>query len=159
MSSPFIGEIRMFGGNFAPQNWAMCDGTLLNTSQNNALFALLGSVYGGDGRTTFGLPDMRGRAPMHAGSGSGLSQRNLGQHFGSENGTLTTSNLPTHTHTVRASSDTTHTPHPANALLAATVPGFEVYHTPTSLTSMNTLAVDNTGGATTVSNLQSYQVI
>ena len=84
-NDPFIGEISMFGGNFAPRNWAFCDGQLLPISQHNALFSLLGTTYGGDGRTTFALPDLRGRAPVHAGTGPGLSQVRLGQALGSEN--------------------------------------------------------------------------
>ncbi len=78
MSSPFLGEIVMFAGNFAPRGWAFCDGQLLAISQNSALFSILGTTYGGDGRTTFGLPGLRGRVPMHAGSGPGLTTRRLG---------------------------------------------------------------------------------
>lgn len=105
MSEPFIGEIRMFAGNFAPRSWAFCDGQLLAVSQNDALFSLLGTIYGGDGRTTFGLPDMRGRIPNHAGSGPGLSPRQLGQKFGSEQETLTTNQLPSHNHNMSVSTD------------------------------------------------------
>jgi microcystin-dependent protein len=103
MSEPFIGEIRMFAGNFAPRGWAFCDGQLLAISQNDALFSLLGTIYGGDGRTTFGLPDMRGRIPNHAGSGPGLSSRRLGDKLGNENETLNTSQLPSHSHEFQAS--------------------------------------------------------
>ncbi len=81
MSEPFIGEIRMFAGNFAPRSWALCDGQLLLVSQNEALFSLFGPIYGGDGRTTFGLPDMRGRFPLHAGSGPGLTPRTIGSKY------------------------------------------------------------------------------
>ena len=99
---PFIGMIVMFGGNFAPRGWALCDGSLLSISQNSALFSILGTTYGGDGRTTFALPDLRGRLAMHAGSGPGLTPRSLGQKGGVENVTLTTNNLPSHTHTASA---------------------------------------------------------
>jgi microcystin-dependent protein len=99
MSEPFVGEIRMFAGNFAPRGWAYCDGQLLAVSQNDALFSLLGTIYGGDGRTTFGLPDMRGRIPIHAGSGPGLSSRRLGAKGGGEDVTLTDNQLPSHNHT------------------------------------------------------------
>jgi len=99
MSEPFIGEIKIVPYTFAPRNWAMCDGQLLPISQNSALFSLLGTFYGGDGRTTFGLPDLRGRFPMHQGLGPGLSQRNLGQVGGDEDRTLTETNLPSHSHT------------------------------------------------------------
>ena len=102
MSEPFVGEIRMFAGNFAPRGWAFCDGQLLAVSQNDALFSLVGTIYGGDGRTTFGLPDLRGRIPIHAGTGPGLSPRNLGSRSGTENVTLTVNNLPSHKHNVRA---------------------------------------------------------
>lgn len=84
MSDPFLGEIKMFGGNFAPRGYAFCDGQLLPISQYSALFSLLGTTYGGDGRTTFGLPDLRGRVPLHEGSGPGLTPRPLGQKSGTE---------------------------------------------------------------------------
>lgn len=98
MSEPYVGEIRMFAGNFAPRGWAFCDGQLLAVSQNDALFSLLGTIYGGDGRTTFGLPDLRGRIPIHAGHGPGLSERRLGAKGGEENVTLTVNQLPSHNH-------------------------------------------------------------
>jgi microcystin-dependent protein len=98
MSEPFIGEIRIFGGNFAPRGWALCDGQLLAVSQNDALFSLLGTIYGGDGRTTFGLPDMRGRVPVHAGTGPGLSNRRLGAKGGTETVTLSAGQVPSHNH-------------------------------------------------------------
>jgi microcystin-dependent protein len=95
---PFIGEIKMFGGNFAPRGFAFCDGQLLSISQNTALFAILGTTYGGDGRTTFGLPDLRGRVPVHAGTGPGLSSYRIGQKGGTETTTITVANLPAHSH-------------------------------------------------------------
>lgn len=103
MSEPFYGEIRMFGGNFAPRGWAKCDGQLLAISQNDALFSLLGTFYGGDGRTTFGLPDLRGRIPIHNGSGPGLSTRRLGEKGGVEQVVLTPAELPPHGHDLQAS--------------------------------------------------------
>lgn len=96
---PFIGEIRWFAGNFAPRGWAFCDGQLLAISENDALFSLIGTIYGGDGQTTFALPDMRGRIPVHEGSGPGLSTRMLGQKAGAETHTLTANQIPGHTHT------------------------------------------------------------
>lgn len=105
MSEPFVGEIRMFAGNFAPRGWALCDGQLLALSQNDALFSLFGTIYGGDGRTTFGLPDLRGRLPIHMGSGPGLTPRQIGAKTGAENVTLTVNQLPSHSHTMRASAD------------------------------------------------------
>ena len=98
----YIGQILMFGGNFAPRNWALCDGQLLSISQNSDLFSILGVTYGGDGRTTFALPDLRGRAPVHAGHGPGLSSRSLGQKSGSEDNTLTENQMPAHNHQVTA---------------------------------------------------------
>ena len=98
MSEPFIGEIIMFGGNFAPKGWATCDGQLLSISQNTALFSILGTTFGGNGQTTFGLPDLRGRRPVHPGQGKGLSSYTLGEMAGVENATLTTQNMPAHNH-------------------------------------------------------------
>ena len=107
MSEPFIGEIRMFAGNFAPRSWAFCNGQLLAVSQNDALFSLLGTIYGGDGGTTFGLPDMRGRLPLHAGSGPGpgLTQRNIGSRGGGEIAVLNANQLPIHSHPFQATAD------------------------------------------------------
>jgi microcystin-dependent protein len=98
MAEPFVGEIRMFGGNFAPRSWAFCDGQLLPISQNQALFSLLGTTYGGDGRTTFALPDLRGRIPIQQGTGPGLSSSALGQKFGSELEVLSINEIPSHMH-------------------------------------------------------------
>ena len=100
MSEPFLGEIRIVGFGFPPRGWALCDGQLLQISQNSALFSLLGTTYGGDGRTTFGLPDLRGRMPVHVGSGPGLNPVSWGQKSGSNNASLAVTNLPPHGHTV-----------------------------------------------------------
>ncbi|WP_034060012.1 phage tail protein [Lacinutrix jangbogonensis] len=97
---PFIGEVSLFGGNFAPRGWAFCDGRLLAISSNSALFSILGTTYGGDGRTTFALPDLRGRSAIAPGTGPGLSTFRLGQRSGQENITLTVNNLPSHTHSI-----------------------------------------------------------
>ena len=101
---PFIGQIVMFGGNFAPRSWAFCDGQLLAISQNTALFSILGTTYGGDGRTTFALPDLRGRAAIHPGTGPGLSNIRLGQRGGAETHTMTVSQMANHSHNVVFSS-------------------------------------------------------
>jgi microcystin-dependent protein len=98
MSTPFVAEIKMFGCNFAPTGWAMCNGQLLPISQNTALFSLLGTYYGGDGKSTFALPDMQGNSAMHQGQGQGLSQRFLGEQSGTETVTLLISEIPNHTH-------------------------------------------------------------
>ena len=100
MSEPFVAEIKMTGTNFAQRGWAKCDGQLLSISQNTALFSLIGTTYGGDGRTTVGLPDLRGRAPMHPGSGPGLTQRRLGEKGGTETVTLTPDTMGDHGHTM-----------------------------------------------------------
>ena len=98
MAAPFIGEIRMFSGNYAPSGWALCDGQLLTINQNDRLFSLLGTIYGGDGETTFGLPDMRGRIPLHAGTAPGLSSRQIGSRGGSQENTLTAAQVRGHAH-------------------------------------------------------------
>ena len=95
---PFIGQIIAFGGTFAPRGWALCDGQLLQIAENQALFSILGTKFGGDGRTTFGLPDLRGRVPVHAGSGPGLIPKSLGEKGGSNTRTLSQSNMPSHSH-------------------------------------------------------------
>jgi len=99
--TPYIGEIRLFAGNFPPAGWAFCNGSILPISENDALFALIGTTYGGDGQTTFALPDLRGRVPIGTGQGTGLSNRVLGEKVGQETVTLTTSNMPSHSHTGR----------------------------------------------------------
>ena len=101
MSEPFIAEVRMWGLNFAPRSWAMCDGQLLPIAQNTALFSLLGTTYGGDGRTTVGLPNLQGRAPMHPGRGPGLTSRRLGEKGGAETHTLTEQQIPSHNFATR----------------------------------------------------------
>jgi len=102
MADNFVAEIRIFPFNFAPVGWALCNGQILPISQNTALFSLLGTTYGGNGQSTFALPDLQGRAPMHSGQGQGLSQRFLGEEGGEENVTLLISEMPSHTHTVNA---------------------------------------------------------
>jgi len=118
MSEPFVGEVRMFAGNFAPRGWASCDGQLLAVAGNDALFSLLGTIYGGDGRTTFGLPDLRGRIPIHAGSGPALSPRNLGSKAGDETVNVTSGQLPGHTHQLSGADDTNPGEDPDGAVLA-----------------------------------------
>ncbi|MGR3318795.1 MAG: phage tail protein [Candidatus Anammoxibacter sp.] len=120
-SDPFIGQISMFGGNFAPRGWALCNGQVMSISENQALFSILGNTYGGDGRTTFGLPDLRGRAAIHAGAGPGLTRRILGSMGGTEINTLQENQMPTHNHTANSNATTTvkGTNSPANA----TAPG------------------------------------
>jgi microcystin-dependent protein len=119
MADPFVAEIRIFPFNFAPKGWAWCNGQLLPLSQNTALFSLLGTTYGGDGKSNFALPDLEGRAPMHPGQGPGLSLHDLGETGGSETVSLLESEIPAHTHTVRASNQTADIQEPtANATVA-----------------------------------------
>lgn len=119
MAQPYIGEIRMFGGNFAPAGWAFCDGQLMAIAENDALFALIGTTYGGDGQSTFALPDLRGRLPIHQGSGLGLPTYTLAEAAGSESVTLTTNQMPQHTHAFVADSSLTGlSPNPAGSIPA-----------------------------------------
>ena len=121
MSNPFIGQVEIFGGNFAPRQWAFCQGQLLPVAQNTALFSILGTTYGGDGRTTFGLPDLRGRVAIHPGTGTGLPTYRLGQKGGTPYVTLTQNQLPTHSHAggqLNASAGAADTTSPAGNSLA-----------------------------------------
>src|SRR5215204_1510650 len=119
MADPFVAEIRIFPFTFAPSGWAFCQGQLLPISQNTALFSLLGTTYGGDGRTTFGLPDLRGRAPMHPGQGVGLTSRDWGQTGGSDTVTLTAAELPSHSHELRGVGTAATSMQPASNLQAS----------------------------------------
>jgi microcystin-dependent protein len=118
MSDPFVAEIRIFAGNFAPTGWALCDGQLLPISQNTALFSLLGTFYGGDGKSTFALPNLQGSSPMHQGQGQGLSERFLGEQSGSPTVTLIESELPSHTHLFQARTSLGTQTSPANNISA-----------------------------------------
>ncbi|CAM2066831.1 Phage tail protein [Sulfidibacter corallicola] len=158
MSEPFVGEVRMFAGNFAPRGWAFCDGQLLAVSQNDALFSLLGTIYGGDGRTTFGLPDLRGRIPIHAGSGPGLSPRRLGAKAGSENETLTVNQLPSHTHDFRATTLFADTASPQGKVMAESAT-LDIYNAEIPEVSLNSGAITNVGGSRSHTNLMPFLCI
>jgi microcystin-dependent protein len=136
MTTPYMGEIRMFGFNRVPVNWALCDGRLLSISQYDALYALLGTTYGGDGVNTFALPDMRGRLPIHQGTGLGLSPYIIGQRAGTETVTLTTPQLPVHTHPVYATTNNVSTATPGNQVM------------PGALTNTDTMYATSLTGAT-----------
>lgn len=155
MSEPFVGEIRMFAGNFAPRGWAFCDGQLLAVSQNDALFSLFGTIYGGDGRTTFGLPDLRGRIPIHAGSGPGLSPRRLGAKGGEEKVTLTVNQLPSHTHPLTGTASGATTIDPVGN---APAQGLADYLNPRgpAVGQMSGLSITNTGGSRSHTNLMPF---
>ncbi len=146
MSEPFVGEIRMFAGNFAPRGWAYCDGQLLAVSQNDALFSLLGTIYGGDGRTTFALPEMRGRIPLHKGQGPGFSNRALGSKSGNIQETLTTNQMPSHTHDWKVNTAAATGSAPQGKVLADTTP-VRIYRPVAQDNNMATTVIANTGGS------------
>jgi len=118
VSDQFIGEIRMFAGNFAPQGWALCDGQLVSISQNIALFSVIGTTFGGDGQVSFALPDLRGRVPIHRGTGSGLTPRAIGAAGGAEAVALTAAQMPSHTHVPRAKAGAGASSTPSNGFWA-----------------------------------------
>jgi len=148
----------MFAGNFAPRGWAFCDGQLLAVSQNDALFSLFGTIYGGDGRTTFGLPDLRGRVPIHAGSGPGLSPRNIGAMGGAEQVTLTANQLPSHTHPVKATNDIADASEPGGQLPAQSTT-IDMYVSTAPTVDFNPAAVPGVGGSGSHSNLMPFLCI
>lgn len=155
MSDPFVGEVRMFAGNFAPRGWAFCDGQLLAISQYDALFSLFGTVYGGDGRTTFGLPDLRGRIPLHAGQAPGLTARRLGEKAGVESVTLATAQLPIHAHQLRASGDVAgHTNAQGNLLARSS--NIDLYSGDAPDASLAPAAIGSTGGSQSHTNMMPY---
>jgi len=146
MADCFIGEIRMFAGNYAPEDWALCNGQLMDINQNNALYSLLGVTYGGNGSSNFNLPDMRGRVPMHRGQGTGLTPRTIGQTGGVETVSLSLTNLPQHNHTQVGSSSVAASTTAATNLIGSTA-ATKIYDTnalDTKLIPMNTtFAVSN----------------
>ena len=160
MSEPFIAEIRIFAGNFAPRSWAFCDGQLLPISQNTALFSLIGTTYGGDGRSTTALPDLQGRIPMHPGRGPGLTSRRLGQRGGVEIVSLSEAQMPNHTHTLRATELRAGSGTAVGNTLAEPRDGL-LYQSNTSanLVSMSPQALPNTGGSQAHNNLQPFLVM
>ena len=153
MSEPYVGEIRMFAGNFAPQGWAFCEGQLMAVSQNDALFSLLGTIYGGDGRTTFGLPDLRGRLPIHQGSGPGLSPRPIGSKSGVESVVPSANQLPSHTHPLMASTLPGSDSSPAGGVPGAS-PSIDLYVEEAPTVSLHGNAISSTGGNQSHTNLQ-----
>ena len=155
MADPFVAEIRIFPFNFAPKGWAWCDGQLLPLSQNTALFSLLGTTYGGNGKSNFALPDLQGRAPMHPGQGPGLSLHDLGETGGSETVTLLESEIPAHSHGFRASLDPADLaqPLPTRSLAKATA---NLYAAPPPNVAMAGEALAPAGGDQPHNNLQPY---
>lgn len=159
MSEPFIGEIRMLGFDYPPRDWALCNGQVMQISQNQALFALLGIQFGGDGRTTFNLPDFRGRVPTHGTSANGSYRQ--GQSGGLEKVTITSETMPAHTHSVMAtieSADKNGIGVNANRYLAQTVEG-TTYGAPSNSVLLSEVGLDPVGGSLPHNNLQPYQVV
>jgi len=167
MSNPFLGEIRMFGFNFAPRGWAFCNGQLLSIAQNTALFSLLGTQYGGDGQTTFGLPDLRSRVPIHQGQGPGLSNYVIGQKAGAESLTLSINEMPQHSHTVslpcsaedatQAAAKNNYPASPASTVGGAAVNAYTNTFSPN--TFMGAPTSTPAGGSQPHNNIQPYLVI
>jgi microcystin-dependent protein len=151
MSNPYLGEIRLFASNFAPDGWALCNGQLLPISQNTALFSVIGTTYGGDGQTTFALPDFQDRVPIHQGEGLGLSPYVIGQSGGAATVTLTTAQLPTHVHPIGASSATATTGTPAGGALA--IASAELYGVASNMGAMGSQLV---GGGQPHDNVQPF---
>lgn len=157
MSEPYLGEIRMFGGNFAPKGWALCNGQLLSIAQNSALFSILGTTYGGDGINTFALPDLRGRTPMNWGQGPGLTARVIGEQSGQESVTLLTTQMPTHNHLVATNSSESTSGRPANGFLGTS--GAALYDAASDGSTLNVNAISSAGGNQPHSNMQPYLAV
>jgi microcystin-dependent protein len=160
MSEPFIAEVKIFAGNFAPRSWAFCDGQLLPIAQNTALFSLVGTFYGGDGRTTLGLPNLQGRAAMHPGRGPGLTPRTLAQRSGTETVTLSQAQMPAHTHTMTASNETDDPlPTPVGNTPARSSGPYVYRQTSSNLVNLAPQAVPNVGGNQAHNNIQPSLVL
>lgn len=149
MGTPFLGELKLASFNFAPKGWAQCNGQLLPINQNQALFSLLGTMYGGNGQTTFALPDLRDRVPMHVGNG-----HTQGERAGQDTHTVTISELPTHLHVAQASTQDGDSQAPANRVFARTVN--QIYLGAASLTTLHPQTVSNVGGSQAHENRQPY---
>jgi microcystin-dependent protein len=159
MSDPFIGEIRMFGGNFAPAGWAFCNGQLMPISENDALFTLLGTTYGGDGQETFGIPDLQGRIPIHFGQGPGISQTyQIGEKAGVESVTITQATTPNHNHALIASTATATDPNP-NGNILATSPTISAYVIDVAGPTLVSTAVQPIGGNQPHDNMMPFLAV
>ncbi|WCN08584.1 phage tail protein [Marinomonas mediterranea] len=163
MADAFLGEIRIFAGTYAPKDWAFCNGQLLAVSQYSALFSLFGTVYGGDGRSSFGLPDMRGRIAMGQGQGAGLSYRHLGQRFGEEEVVLDISQIPSHNHPLQASTVNATSTTAINTVIAKaeddpSFPQFGLYSDQAVNTQLASDAVETTGADQSHDNMMPYLV-
>jgi microcystin-dependent protein len=157
MGTPYVGEIRLFAGNFAINGWAFCNGQLLAISEYETLFQLIGTTYGGDGQSTFGLPDLRGRVPVHQGTGSGLSPVVIGQRAGVETVTLSSNQIPSHTHSVLASSDAASTNVPSSGVVLAAT-SYNAYRAGVPGAALNA-PVPSVGGNQPHTNMQPFLAI
>ena len=158
MGEPFIGEIRMFAGSFAPAGWAFCNGALMPISENDALFTLIGTTYGGDGQETFALPDLQGRVPIHAGTGGGSTYQ-LGEKAGVESVTLTIQQIPQHNHLAMCRNVDSNAGNPQNAIWAKNQANQTIYSTVTPATPMNATALSPVGGSQPHDNMMPFLVI
>lgn len=160
MGEPFIGEIRMFAGNFAPAGWAFCNGALMPISENDALFTLIGTTYGGDGQETFGVPDLQGRIPVHAGTQGGITYQ-IGEEGGVEEVTLTVNQIPGHSHVPVASTSPGTVSSPNGAIFSACGTGEQIFSTPPNppAGTMNPAGISPTGGSQPHENLAPYLCI
>lgn len=156
MSDPFVAEIRIFAGNFPPTGWAFCDGQLLPIAQNTALFSLLGTTYGGNGQTTFALPDLRTRAPLQPGQGPGLSERLLGESGGEASHALLPGEMPAHSHSLQASGSVAATTVANGNMLATVNAPNPPYHEPSALADMGPGVLTTAGGGAPHQNMQPY---
>lgn len=159
MSNPFVAEIRMFAGNFAPTGWATCDGQIMSISQNTALFSLLGTTYGGNGTSNFALPNLQDSAPIHQGQGPGLSNYILGQTGGEQNVTLLTSQMPSHAHALNCSNTNGNQPSPSGNLWAKahlSKASENIYAATSDSTHMNAGAIGASGGGQPHNNMPPY---
>lgn len=158
MGQPYVGEIRMFAGNFAPVGWYFCNGQLLPISENETLFQLIGTTYGGDGQETFAVPNLQSRVPIHQGTGSGLSSRTLGQVGGTENVTLTTNQIPNHTHAFLASQDASTVLNAQGNVIGTPLTATPFFAAPPSL-PLSAQSITAVGGSQPHENMQPYLCI
>jgi microcystin-dependent protein len=158
MSEPFLAEVRMMGFNFAPRGWGFCDGQILPINQNQSLYSLLGTTYGGDGRTTFALPDLRGRTPIHVGRSNGGQFHTEGQKSGEETHTLSANEMPQHDHVLMANAEPGNSSSPSNNTLANFPAGYTDY-SPASAVEMRSGSITNVGGGQAHENMQPYLAV
>lgn len=160
MATPFVAEIKMFAGNFAPRQYALCDGQLISISQNTALFSILGTNFGGDGRVTFALPDLRGRVPIQPGSGPGLSNYSIGQQSGVESVTLLQSGMPAHNHVAQCNTGKGNSSSPVGKVWAKDKSGLSVgYSTAASANLLGQQALAPAGGSQPHNNMQPFMTV